>query len=196
VLEEQDRASADVSRCPYDVGKVWRDRDREIAPLAVLAVVDVLGVVGADPLAPALVDEVTVRALLVRGELRVAYEDMAHAIPAVHERVGEVDHPRREAADERVTVRPLEGDEDDVIHPKGPRGKDEHDNVVVRQDKPKTLGFEPKPHWEFGERLGILDIQRGTKLSGSRFYALRGAGAALQRALITWMIDLKIAEGF
>jgi len=82
------------------------------------------------------------------------------------------------------------------IHPKVPRGKDEHDNVVVRQDKPKTLGFEPKPHWEFGERLGILDIQRGTKLSGSRFYALRGAGAALQRALITWMIDLKIAEGF
>jgi len=82
------------------------------------------------------------------------------------------------------------------IHPKVPRGKDEHDNVVVRQDKPKTLGFAPKPHWEFGERLGILDIQRGTKLSGSRFYALRGAGAALQRALITWMIDLKIAEGF
>lgn len=82
------------------------------------------------------------------------------------------------------------------IHPKVPRGKDEHDNVVVRQDKPKKLGFEPKPHWEFGERLGILDIPRGTKLSGSRFYVLRGAGAALQRALITWMIDLKIAEGF
>src|SRR5438270_286828 len=81
------------------------------------------------------------------------------------------------------------------IHPKVPRGKDEHDNVVVRQDKPKTLGFEPKPHWEFGERLGILDIQRGTKLSGSRFYILRGAGAALQRALITWMIDLKLEAG-
>jgi seryl-tRNA synthetase len=82
------------------------------------------------------------------------------------------------------------------IHPSVPRGKDEHDNVVVRKDEPKKLGFEPKPHWEFGERLGILDIPRGTKLSGSRFYVLRGAGAALQRALIAWMIDLKIAAGF
>lgn len=77
-----------------------------------------------------------------------------------------------------------------------PRGKDENDNVAVRKDEPRKLGFEPKPHWEIGERLGILDIPRGTKLSGSRFYVLRGAGAALQRALISWMIDLKIAAGF
>jgi seryl-tRNA synthetase len=77
-----------------------------------------------------------------------------------------------------------------------PRGKDEHDNKVVRQDKPKSLELSPRPHWEFGESLGILDIPRGTKLSGSRFYVLRGAGAALQRALIAWMIDLKTAAGF
>ena len=82
------------------------------------------------------------------------------------------------------------------IDPRVPRGKDENDNVVVRKDPPKPLGFEPKPHWEVGERLGILDIPRGTKLSGSRFYVLRGAGAALQRALIAWMIDHKIAAGF
>src|SRR5882762_546734 len=82
------------------------------------------------------------------------------------------------------------------IDPRVPRGKDEHDNKVVRQDKPKTLEVAPRPHWEFGEALGILDIPRGTKLSGSRFYVLRGAGAALQRALIAWMIDLKIAAGF
>lgn len=77
-----------------------------------------------------------------------------------------------------------------------PRGKDEHDNKVVRQDQPKKLPVTPRPHWEIGESLGILDIPRGTKLSGSRFYVLRGAGAALQRALIAWMIDLKIAAGF
>jgi seryl-tRNA synthetase len=82
------------------------------------------------------------------------------------------------------------------IHPHVPPGKDEHDNKVVRKDPPKRLAFEPKPHWEVGERLGILDIPRGTKLSGSRFYVLRGPGAALQRALITWMIDLKLAAGF
>jgi len=82
------------------------------------------------------------------------------------------------------------------IDPRVPRGKDEHDNKVVRQDKPKDLEVTPRPHWELGELLGILDIPRGTKLSGSRFYVLRGAGAALQRALIAWMIDLKIAAGF
>jgi len=83
-----------------------------------------------------------------------------------------------------------------VVDPRVPKGKDEHDNKVVRLDEPKRLGLEPRPHWEVGESLGILDIPRGTKLSGSRFYVLRGAGAALQRALIAWMIDLKIAAGF
>ena len=82
------------------------------------------------------------------------------------------------------------------IDSRTPRGKDEHDNKVVRQDKPKSLELVPRPHWELGESLGILDIPRGTKLSGSRFYVLRGAGAAMQRALIAWMIDLKIAAGF
>src|SRR2546428_2000696 len=83
-----------------------------------------------------------------------------------------------------------------VIDPRVPKGKDEHDNVVVRKDEPKALSVAPRPHWEIGEALGILDIPRGTKLSGSRFYVLRGAGAALQRGLIAWMIDLKIAAGF
>jgi seryl-tRNA synthetase len=82
------------------------------------------------------------------------------------------------------------------IDPRVPPGKDEHDNKVIRKDEPKKLELTPRPHWEIGESLGILDIPRGTKLSGSRFYVLRGAGAALQRALIAWMIDLKIAAGF
>ncbi|HUQ41031.1 MAG TPA: serine--tRNA ligase [Candidatus Limnocylindrales bacterium] len=76
-----------------------------------------------------------------------------------------------------------------------PAGKDEHDNPVLREDAKRELDFEAKPHWEIGERLGIIDIPRGVKLSGSRFYVLRGAGAALQRALIQWMIDLKIEAG-
>ena len=82
------------------------------------------------------------------------------------------------------------------VDARAPRGKDEHDNKVVRKDEPKKLDFTPRPHWEVGEALGILDIPRGTKLSGSRFYVLRGAGAALQRALIAWMIDLKVQAGF
>ncbi len=77
-----------------------------------------------------------------------------------------------------------------------PRGDDEHGNRVVRQDQPRERVSAARPHWEIGESLGILDIPRGTRLSGSRFYVLRGAGAALQRALIAWMIDLKLPHGF
>lgn len=76
-----------------------------------------------------------------------------------------------------------------------PYGVDERDNVVVKTvGEPRRFTFEPKPHWEIGAQLGILDIERGVKLSGSRFYVLRGAGAALQRALITFMLDLHIRQ--
>ena len=81
------------------------------------------------------------------------------------------------------------------IAPDVPPGKDEHDNPVLREDSRRELGFEAKSHWELGESLGILDIPRGVKLAGSRFYVLRGAGAALQRGLIQWMIDLKLDAG-
>jgi len=83
-----------------------------------------------------------------------------------------------------------------VIDPDVPFGKGEADNPVVREDAPKPLSFPGLPHWDVGERLGILDIPRGTKLSGSRFYVLRGAGAALQRALIAWMLDVHVNDGF
>jgi seryl-tRNA synthetase len=72
-----------------------------------------------------------------------------------------------------------------------PVGPDESHNVVLRESgEPRAFDFEPKPHWELGEALGIIDFERGVKLAGSRFYVLRGAGARLQRALITYMLDL------
>jgi seryl-tRNA synthetase len=83
-----------------------------------------------------------------------------------------------------------------VIDDDVPPGKGEADNPIVREDPKKPLGFEGAAHWDLGERLGILDIPRGTKLSGSRFYLFRGAGARLQRALITWMLDLHVRDGF
>jgi len=76
-----------------------------------------------------------------------------------------------------------------------PEGEGEDDNVVVRAwGTPRQFDFEPKPHWELGESLGIIDFQRGTKLSGSRFYILRDWGARLQRALIAFMLDLHISD--
>ena len=72
-----------------------------------------------------------------------------------------------------------------------PIGAGEDDNVIVRTEgTPPQFDFEPRPHWEIGERLGIIDFERGVKLSGSRFYVLKGAGARLERALIAWMLDL------
>lgn len=75
--------------------------------------------------------------------------------------------------------------------PRVPVGKDENENIVTRvEGEQRVFDFQPLPHWELGTRLGILDIERGVKLSGSRFYVLKGMGAALQRALIAWMLDL------
>ncbi len=72
-----------------------------------------------------------------------------------------------------------------------PVGADESANVVTRTvGTPRSFDFPVLPHWEIAERLGIIDFERGVKVSGSRFYVLRGDGARLQRALITWMLDL------
>jgi seryl-tRNA synthetase len=76
-----------------------------------------------------------------------------------------------------------------------PVGKDTQDNIVVRTwGKPPDISFTPLPHWELAEKLNIIDFQRGVKLSGSRFYILKGQGARLQRALITFMLDLHVKE--
>ena len=78
-----------------------------------------------------------------------------------------------------------------------PDGDDEESNVVVREwGKRQAFEFEPKPHWELGEQLGIIDIERAAAMSGSRMYALRGAGARLQRALIGWFLDSHGASGY
>ena len=76
-----------------------------------------------------------------------------------------------------------------------PVGKDTQDNIVVRSwGKPTDISFTPLPHWELAEKLNIIDFHRGVKLSGSRFYVLKGQGAHLQRALITFMLDLHVKE--
>ena len=76
-------------------------------------------------------------------------------------------------------------------HPSVPVGKDESENVVLREEGTKrSYDFTPKPHWDLGTALDIIDFERGVKISGSRFYVLKDWGARLQRALITLMLDL------
>ncbi|HEX8953414.1 MAG TPA: serine--tRNA ligase [Polyangia bacterium] len=81
--------------------------------------------------------------------------------------------------------------------PSVPTGRSDAENKVVREvgDK-KPFAFAPKPHWDLGTELGIIDFERGVKISGTRFYLLRGVGARLQRALVTWMIDVHNEQGY
>ncbi len=83
-------------------------------------------------------------------------------------------------------------------HESVPVGADESENPVTHQEgDPRgadAFGFVPEPHWDLGPALGIIDFERGVKLSGSRFYILFGLGARLQRALIQWMLDVHVRQ--
>ena len=80
-------------------------------------------------------------------------------------------------------------------HASVPVGRSADDNVEVRREgTPRTFDFEPRPHWELGVDLGIIDFERATRMSGARFAVLSGAGARLERALINFMLDLHTRE--
>jgi seryl-tRNA synthetase len=82
-------------------------------------------------------------------------------------------------------------------HESVPIGADEEGNVVLQTiGTPRQFDFAPRPHWELGESLDIIDFERGVKVSGSRFYILKGKGARLQRALIQWLLDLHGDQGY
>lgn len=82
-------------------------------------------------------------------------------------------------------------------HDDVPVGADEDDNVEIRRHgQTPEFSFEPKPHWDLGESLGILDWERGGKVTGSRFLFYKGAGARLERALYNFMLDEHDKEGY
>lgn len=82
-----------------------------------------------------------------------------------------------------------------MTHPSVPVGKDDNDNPTLRKwGTPRQFNFEPKAHWDVGENLGILDFERGAKVSGARFTFYRGLGSRLERSLINFMLDLHTAK--
>ncbi len=82
-----------------------------------------------------------------------------------------------------------------ILHESVPPGTTADDNVEIRRwGTPRALPFSPKPHWEIGEALGLLDFERATKIAKSRFVVLWGAAARLERALIQFMLDLHTRE--
>jgi seryl-tRNA synthetase len=103
----------------------------------------------------------------------------------------------KQVADTEVELNALTASLPNIPDPRTPYGKSEDENVILRTiGEPRKFDFAPQAHWDLGPALGIIDFERGTKLTGSRFYVLSGAGARLQRALIAWMLDLHIRQGY
>lgn len=95
---------------------------------------------------------------------------------------------------------PIGGESDAVIVIEGDGATGEEHRVTtprpVHAEAPPEVAGTFRPHWEVGEELGLIDFERGAKISGSRFYILRGQAAALQRALIAWMLDVHRDQGY
>jgi seryl-tRNA synthetase len=84
-----------------------------------------------------------------------------------------------------------------VPHPSVPRAEDASGNVIVREAGAiRKFDFEPKPHWQLAESLGLLDFERAGKIAGAGFLLFTGRGARLERALIQFMIDLAVRRGY
>ena len=116
-----------------------------------------------------------------KGELIVSMRQVGERIKALESELSPVEERLQDAL-LRVPNLP------DASVPVGP---DDSENVITRvEGEIPSYPFEPKAHWDLGEGLDIIDFARGVKVSGTRFYMLKGAGAHLQRAIIAWMIDL------
>lgn len=129
-----------------------------------------------------------VSALIGRSKDKSALQDEIARMKAVSAEIKELDDSLRQVSDDlqqRLMLIP------NLPHEDCPVGAGEEDNLVVRHwGEPPAFGFEPKPHWELGEQLDILDFERAGKLTGARFALYKGAGARLERALINFMLDL------
>ncbi len=127
------------------------------------------------------------------GRLKRAKQDTTEAQEAVRQLGARIKEADQELSDLEARLHEALLLVPNMLQPAVPPGKDETDNRLIRTYlEPTTFDFEPKPHWEIGERLDMLDFARAAKLSGARFAVLKGAGAALERALISFMLDVHV----
>ena len=124
------------------------------------------------------------------GKLKKEGKDAAKVMQEVKAQDGKEKKLAAQARDTEAKYLELASWLPNIPHESTPLGADENDNKVMRTEGGKAkCDFKPRPHWNLGESLGIVDFKRAAKLSGSRFNVLYGAGARLERALISLMLD-------
>ena len=124
------------------------------------------------------------------GQLKRAGEDVQPMISEMKDVSDRIKTFENELDDVEKNVNSIRLEIPNIPHEDVPVGNDEEDNELIRTwGEPRDFNFDFKPHWELGEDLDILDFERGTKVTGSRFTFLKGAGARLERALINFMLD-------
>ena len=125
------------------------------------------------------------------ARLKKAKEDASELIKAMGEVSAKIKELDEKLAEVDEKIKYIQMTIPNKLSDTTPIGKDEDENVEIRRwGEPRKFDFEPKSHWEIGEQLGILDFERGSKLSGSRFVLYRGGAARVERALIKFMLDL------
>jgi seryl-tRNA synthetase len=128
------------------------------------------------------------------GELKKSGKDAAALMEEIHFLKEQFDKANQDAKDRGLEMSAIFVNIPNLTRDEVPVGKSEADNVVVKTHlsdaAQRTWDFTPKPHWELGEELRILDLERAAKISGARFAVYMGAGARLERALISFMLDI------
>ena len=128
------------------------------------------------------------------GERKRRGEDAEEMITEMREVAARIDALEARVAEAEDEIEEILLETPNVPYPEVPEGGEEANEIARTWGEPADFDFEPRPHWELGEELGILDLPRGARVAGSGFPVLKGAGARLQRALIDFMLDLHTTE--
>jgi seryl-tRNA synthetase len=182
-----------IRETPDVVRKALKDRQMDPSPVD--------GILALDEKRRALLSQVEVlkaeRNVVSKeiGQMKeaTARQSKIEAMRVVGDKIADFD---KQVGEVEIELNALTASIPNIPDARVPYGVDESENLIIRTiGEPRKFDFTPKPHWDLGPTLGILDFERGTKLTGSRFYVLQGAGARLQRALIAWMLDLHTRSG-
>jgi seryl-tRNA synthetase len=183
-----------IRETPDLVRKALRDRQMDPAPVDAILKLDDRRRAMLTEVEALKAERNNVSMLISRMKDAASRQDQIEAMRAVGDKIAVLD--KEESAVEQE-LKALTSALPNIPDARTPFGKDENENVVLHTvGELPEFDFQPKPHWDLGPALGIIDFERGVKITGSRFYVLSGAGARLQRALIAYMLDLHIRQGY